>query len=70
MVSRGMRMMRRRTISVQLDEAQRAKLHWVAGRRGKSAHAFAKAAILAALVGTEDPPAGFGMTRRDDEEDE
>jgi plasmid stability protein len=55
---------RRGQLNVALGEAGLSQLEWVAGRQGKSPHAWAREVLLAALEEEEDPPPGFGRQRR------
>ena len=59
---------KRRMVTVELDEKTKAKLEWVAGREGKSAHAWVKTIIERALSLRPDPPAGFGIRRVHDDD--
>jgi hypothetical protein len=55
-------------VTLQVDAATKAKLHWVAGIRGRSAHGWLKSLLLAALAEHDDPPMGFGVPRDHDDE--
>lgn len=58
-----------RTVSIQVSEKERAKLEWVAGRQGKSSHGYLRGLMLRELAKHADPPDGFGIPRRESDED-
>lgn len=59
--------MPRARVEIQLDEKQRAKLEWVAGRKGLTAHAYMRQLVTEALAKESNPPRGWWVNSQDED---